>query len=218
MEFKEGADVYTADGEKAGEIEHVVIDPKTDEVTHIVVEKGFLFTEKKVVPTDLVEETTEDRITLRLIEDIDDLPTFEKEHYVRIDRAEDTAYDQPVYWYPPQGMTWWRPASYHTYPSPFGYPEPPFVIQTERQIPEGTVALEEGTEVITDDGERVGDVERVFADADSGRVSHFVISRGFLLEEEKVVPTTWVTEIRENAVYLAVGSGLIDTLPAYEEE
>lgn len=36
--------------------------------------------------------------------------------------------------------------------------------------------------------------------------------------EEKVVPTTWVTELGENSAYLAVGSRLIDTLPGYEEE
>lgn len=37
MEFREGTDVVTAGGEKVGEIERVVIDPRTREVTHIVV-------------------------------------------------------------------------------------------------------------------------------------------------------------------------------------
>lgn len=60
-------------------------------------------------------------------------------------------------------------------------------------------------------------MERVFVDEDNDRATHFVISRGFLLEEEKVVPTIWVTEIRENTIHLAVSSQLIDALPAFEE-
>ena len=214
MQFAKGADVFTADGEKAGQVDRVVIDPKTNEVTHIVVEKGFLFREEKVVPVSLVEKTTEGRVDLSLIDDLEGLPPLVDEHYVSmLDAGE--PYGKGVYWYPPHGSAWWHPSG--PYPVAFGYPEPPYVIRTEEYIPEDTVALEEGAKVITNDGEHVGDVERVFADPDSDRATHFVISRGFLLTEEKVVPTTWVKDIEEEEVRLAVGARLIDALPAYEE-
>lgn len=217
MQFKEGTNVYTADGEKAGEIERVVIDPLTDEVTHIVVKKGFIFTEEKVVPVRLVKKASEERVDLRVIEDLDVLPPLKEEHYVPIYETEETPQGDTYYWYPPYGVTWWNPTGYLHYPAPFGFSEPPYVVRTEEHIPAGTVALEEGAKVIANDDERIGDVERVLADADSERVTHFVISQGFLLTEEKVVPTTWVKDISEDEVHLAVGSRLIDALPAYEE-
>lgn len=216
MQFKEGADVFTADGEKAGEVERVVIDPKTNKVTHIVVQKGFLFTEEKVVPILLVDEATQERVTLHFIEDLDALPPLKEEHYVPLYGAADKPSGRAVYWYPPRGVPWWRPGGYLQYPDTFGYPEPAFVVRTEKHIPESTVALEEGAPVITKDGERVGDVERVLTEPASDRATHFVISQGLFLEEEKVVPTTWVRDIHEDEVHLAVSSDLVDSLPAYE--
>ena len=44
MQFKENARVITAGGQKVGRIDRVVLDPKSKELTHLVVKKGFLFT------------------------------------------------------------------------------------------------------------------------------------------------------------------------------
>jgi sporulation protein YlmC with PRC-barrel domain len=67
MQFKENAEVLTSSGEKVGRIDRVVIDPKSKELTHVVVKKGFLFTKDKVVSVDHVETTNEDRILLKRI-------------------------------------------------------------------------------------------------------------------------------------------------------
>src|SRR5260221_14110391 len=83
MEFKEGTGVYTADGRKVGVIDRVVIDPRSDKVTHVVIRKGFLFVEDKVVPIDLLAEASEDGILLRPdVHDLDKLPRFEETHYL----------------------------------------------------------------------------------------------------------------------------------------
>ena len=98
MEFKEGADVYTSKGEKAADIDRVVIDPLTDEITHLVVRKEFLFPEDRVVSTDLVHSATEDRVILKDVEDIEALPVFEQVHYIRLDRVtKDSATHQAGY-------------------------------------------------------------------------------------------------------------------------
>ena len=55
MEFKEGAVVFSSDDKKVGHIRRVVIDPKTEEVTHLVIEKGFLFVEDRVIPIEEVQ-------------------------------------------------------------------------------------------------------------------------------------------------------------------
>jgi uncharacterized protein YrrD len=218
LQFKEGADVYTADGEKAGTVNRVVIDPLTDEVTHLVVSKGWLFVTEKVVPIHLIEEAIEDRVELTLIEDLEMLPVLKERHFLTVYGTEETPYERPVVWYPPLGTAWWRPAGYLHYPAPFGYSEPPYVVQTEKNIPPGTVAMKEGAEVVASDGESVGEVARVFADSYSGRVTHVIISQGLLQQEEKLVPTTWVVGIQEDQVHLAVRSQAIEDLPAYKAE
>jgi len=222
MQFKQGANVFTSDGEKVGEIEQVVIDPKTDEVTHVVVEKGFLLTVDKVVPISLIGPATEDRVTLREnAGDLEALPDFEEKHYVMLDEdrlkeAYERGHPRPLHWYPPVRMSWWHSGGYLGYTGFFGYPAPPYVLKTERNIPEGTVALKEGAKVISRDDEHVGDVEAVLTDPDEDRATHLVISQGLLLKERKLVPTSWVSAVMSDEVHLAVGSRLIEGLQEYE--
>lgn len=219
MLLKDGAEVFTSDGEKVGEIDRVVIDPASKETTHIVVQKGFLFTTDKVVPISMVGTATEDRVTLREdAGDWDALPDFQETEYVPISAAEAKTGDapdvsQPIYWYPPAGYTWWGTTGGPTH---YGYPIPPYVVQAEKNVPEGTVALREGAEVLSLEGEHVGNIEAVLTDAKQDRATHLLISRGLLLKETKLVPTTWISTVREDEVSLVVGSELLQDLPAYE--
>jgi uncharacterized protein YrrD len=214
MQFKENANVYTLDNEKVGEIERVVLDPQTKEITHLIVRKGFLFIEDKVVPIDMVSSTAEDRITLKTTEDLESLPDFEEEQYVRVTSVDPgyphrRGYARPYYWYPAPGFAWWG-----TQPYPLEA-RPNYVLETWRNIPEGTVALKEGADVITMDDEHVGDVERIFANPQQERATHLLISKGLFLKEKKIVPTTWINQVTEDRVYLSVSSDFIERLPEY---
>jgi len=215
MQFKEGAKVFTADGERVGTIDRVVLEPDTKEVTHLVVQKGFLFTEDKVVPMSLVGPATEDQVTLRQDADgLEELPDFEESHYVPIDRGPEPTPGEmrpvrPLYWYPPIGA-WWTIGGYTS------YVKPQYVVKTEKHIPEGTVALEEGAKVVSSDGDHVGDIERIFTDPLEDRATHLLISEGLFLKEKKLVPTKWIAKIFEDAVHLAVDSDLVDSLPEYQ--
>jgi uncharacterized protein YrrD len=229
MEFKQGADVVTPDGEKVGDIERVVIDPKTQEVSHLIVEKGFLLTTDKVVPMNLVQNATEEQVTLRKdLDDLEALPDFEETHFVETEIKEtpDTAPEDEdvelenvgsLYWVPPAGHSWWGTPGYLGYPATFGYAAPPFVRETEKNIPEGTVPLKEGAPVFGGKGEHVGDVEEVFTEPESGRVTHILVSEGLLLKDRKRVPTTWVKAFEDDEVFLSVEAEVLDRLPNYDE-
>jgi uncharacterized protein YrrD len=224
MQFRKGANVYTWNNRKVGDIERVVIDPSDREVTHVVVDKGFLFGVDKVVPVSLIDTATEDRVTLREdAGDLQDLPVFEETHYVHADEVDDEAEPAPEdarasYWYPPMHTAWWAPAGYLGYPGTFGYPQPPYIIQTERHIPEGTVALKEGAHVISRDGEHVGDLEEIFTDPQADRATHLLLSEGFLLKERKLVPTNWIERVDEDEIHLSVHSQVVEGLREYEPE
>jgi uncharacterized protein YrrD len=219
MQFREGASVVTSSDEKVGDLDRVVVDPLSGEVTHLVVREGLLFPQDKVIPVDLVRDTDEERVVLRAqITDPEAFPNFEEAEYIRLEEAQAEGghayrpgYAPAYYWYPPPGIGWWG-----TVPYPIS-PQPPYVLAAKRNIPEGTIPLREGAQVLSADGEEVGNVERVFAEPADDRVTHLLISQGLLLKERKLVPTTWIATVSENQVRLGVESSMIEDLPAYEE-
>ena len=236
LELREGAGVFTPGDEQVGRVSGFVLDPATNEVTHIVVQKGWLLPEDKLIPFDMVNSATEDRVVLnRNIDNIDDLPAFEQTHYItpreadpnnieRTSLAEERrraeivqqdasegmssalSYAPAYYWYPPQGYIGYRA----------GYPSLP-PMETVRNIPEDTVPLKEGTDVLSSDGEHVGDVERLLVEPASNQVSHFVISQGVFFKDRKLVPMHWVRSVAEDNVHLSVTSEFLEQLPSYED-
>jgi sporulation protein YlmC with PRC-barrel domain len=52
MELKPDAGVFTSKGKAVGQVDRVVIDPKTKNVSHIVVRKGLIQTESRVLAED----------------------------------------------------------------------------------------------------------------------------------------------------------------------
>lgn len=217
MQFKKGAKVLTADGERVGSIDRVVLEPDTKEVTHLVVEKGFLFSEDKVVPMSLVGPATEEKVTLREdAGDLEKLPDFEESYYVPADTGPrrplaPASWARPMYLYPPVG-TWWSGGGYAT-----GV-EPQYVVRTKRQIPEGTIALEEGAKVIGSDGEEIGKIEEIFTEPQENRATHLLVSEGLILKEKKLIPTQWVSTVLEEEVVLSVDSEFVEGLPEYQLE
>lgn len=212
MQFTQGATVLTADGKKAGHVDRVVLNPKTNEVTHIVIHKGLLLSEDKVVPMNLIASADDHQVKLRANGDqLDHLPNFQELHYVLVNEEElargsarSTLAPPSLYAYPPimGGL-------------PMTYAEPPYVVEIEEHIPKGTVALKEGAKVVAADGKHVGNVERVLTDAKKNRATHFLISKGILLKEKKMVPISWVDKVTEDQVHLMVRSRILNDLRDY---
>jgi len=218
MEFKENAVVLTSANEDVGKIDRIVINPRTKEVTHFVVRKGFLFTRDKVIPVDRVDTATEDQVILKQgTENPDELPDFEETHYILVDdvkslRKQQQGYVRPVIPYGPAGVGWWRVGFYPD------YGKPPYVARTERNIPDDTIPLEEGAAVVSRNGEKVGQVERVYTDPDEHRATHFSISQGLISKDRKIIPTMWVDRVLEDRIQLSVEEDLIERLPSYPSE
>jgi uncharacterized protein YrrD len=216
MHFKENTEVVTSEGNKVGQIDRVVIDPGSKKLTHLVVKKGLLFTEDKVIPLDLVETATEDRIVLKAgPRDPDDFPDFEEPHFIPVKETETfekrgkEGLSALAWYYPFPGGAWWH-TRMGAYP---GYPKPPYVRRTELNIPEGTVPLEEGAMVVSKEGEHVGDIERVYVDDEEQRVTHLLISKGLISKSHKLIPSMWVDSVREDEVRLSVGERFVEKLP-----
>lgn len=216
MKLKKGADVFNAEGEKLGTLQRVVIDPETKAVTHIVIEKGWLFSTNKVVAIGELDPQSEDKLVVTgPHDDPDEFPAFEESHYVNLDQNDHPDVDvDSVYWYPPANLAWWRTgAAYMGYYPPI----PAYAVRTNQNIPEGTVALEEGAKVLSKDDKHIGSIEQVIIDPEENRATHFVIHGG-LFAERKLLPVVWISHIEEKEVHLSVSSGLLERLPEHHAE
>lgn len=213
MRFHSRARILSSDGEPLGHLERVVIDPHTDEVTHLVLEKGLLFTEERVVSVDEVAASAGDRIALNLSADeLAEAPQFLERDFVQLgeEKAEELDLDlDPFYYTHPPGSS----VIAGTFPP---FPEQPMVEQKIRNIPEGSIALEAGAKVYDAMEEHIGDVEQVLVDPEDESVKHFIISRGMLLKQRKVIPLAWVTEVGEGRIDLGVSGQILDQMPGYE--
>ena len=243
LELRAGAEVYTPRNEQLGTLNGIVLNPATKEVTHLVISKGGLFQEDKVVPFDMVSTATEDKVVLKNnVNDIDELAPFEESHFIRTPEGDVSRGRNPrgqagelqsgnvesgtstidadvsrgrslrygtvpaYYWYPPRGYIG-HPIGYYGWP----------LIEKTRNIPHGSFPLREGTNVISDDGEHVGDIERLFVEPDTNRVTHFAISQGVLFKDRKLVPVHWVRSVEEDKVTLIVSSKVLEDLPSHED-
>jgi uncharacterized protein YrrD len=220
MQLKEGMSVFTRSGEEVGTINRFVIDPETNAVTHVVIQKGWLLPEDKVVPFQVIQSDSEDKVVLNEDIKFDELPPFEETYFVRADEDLDDPgqtgehayrYAPAYYWYPA------RPGFVDPVMGPGFYPIPVTGGETRRNIPEDTVPLKEGTDVLSSDGEHVGDVERLIVEPASNTATHFVISQGMLFKDRKLVPTHWVKSVAEDQVRLAVSRRVLERLPSYED-
>lgn len=229
MQIKNSAAVFTADGKDVGRIDRVVLDPRTHEITHVVVRKGWLFTEDKVVPVSLVDRISEDEVFLRDdAEGFDELPNFEETYYVQTDDGPQVqggtagrsaigpvdyaSYAPSLYWYPPAGAMW---PGYYT--GAYGYPMTNYTTHTEQNIPEGTVGLREGADVLTADGEHVGTVEQVLTNDQLNRATHLVISAGMLFKEKRLIPVDWILDVEEETIRLGVRRHTLDRTLVYQD-
>jgi uncharacterized protein YrrD len=213
MQFKQGVRVYTSNNQTVGMVDRVVIDPLTKEVSHIVVRKGNLFSEDKVIPISLIANAIEDRVTLQ--EDginFQALQPFEEIHYIPVVANEDEEPDTdnpryvvPLYPYQSLGST------------SVNYAVTPYTTEIERHIPDNTVALKEGAHVISADDKPIGKVERLFVDPRNHHATYLVVSHGLFFKERKLVPTTWIKSVSDDKVQLSVKAHILDTLADFQE-
>ena len=200
MEFKDGANIYTSDGRVAGSLDRVVIDPETKEVTHIVILKGLIFKEDRVIPVEYVASASQEKAILSCtFDELKEMPSLEVEQFVPVsgDSARVQNFD------PLTGGMYWTERS--------------VIRETRRTIPDELVALKEGAQVMSEDDEHVGNVERVFTEPESGKVTHFIVSQGFLLKTRKAIPIQWVKILEDEKVRLSVGTQQVEALPALGE-
>jgi len=188
MNLEIGAEVWGPDG-KLGTLTQIVIEPLGERVTHIVVERGGLHPLQKIVPTERLTRTEGSCVTtdLRLVdlEACPDAVTYADTAPAPATPAEVPLGDlRPVglFW-PSNVLGWYLPAQ-----------QAPSPAHPHGNLPPGAQGLTAGTEVHCRDG-KLGRLDEVLYDEDSGRATGMVIRKGFFFARELEAPIDWVEAI-----------------------
>jgi sporulation protein YlmC with PRC-barrel domain len=194
MDIPINADVRCADA-LCGRSTCLIVNPRTERVTHLVVEETQFPYSKRLVPIDQVVETTPHLIQLRCTSrDLEQMESFVETEFV----------ETPI----PDYMG----GSYMAWP--YVMPEPMLTPVNHEQIPPGELAIRRGAKVEATDG-HVGRVDEFLVDPANGHITHLVLREGHLWSPKEVtIPVSQIDRIEENTVYLKLDKHSIEVLPA----
>jgi osmotically-inducible protein OsmY len=207
FEIRIGSDVYCRDA-LCGRVEKVVFNPRQRRVTHLIVGRGLLAHQDRVVPIEQVERAGDDGVWLSLTSE-------ELEAGRSYDPAEFIEAYGPV---PGIGherlllaLPLWSGLRRHRR-------EPGGTVGTAPGRPAGeqpTVVA--GTPLYGRDGP-IGHIAAVLVHPDSGEVTHLVVRAGGLLGRDVIVPVDWATEILPERITLDVERRQVERLPEYRPD
>jgi sporulation protein YlmC with PRC-barrel domain len=197
MNIPMNAEVRCTD-EPCGTSNCVILNPITDQITHIAVQGNSFPYIKRVVPVEKIKETTSDMIQL-----ICDL--YE---YVTMPEFIQSEFIIPS----PYGGNEEIPT---TMLFPYAMVLGTITIERER-IPPNELAIHRGTPVMAVDG-RVGQVDEFLVEPKSGHITHLVLREGHLWGKRDVsIPVSQIDHIEKDNVYLKLNKQRVEDLPTLE--
>lgn len=199
-----GAPVFATDG-RYGTLDKVIVDPHARRVTHLVVRKGWLLTEDRIIPITLVERALPDGIHLKASSvELEQLPAYREELFVE----------------PLEGWEPLAPYSLHDtlfWGGPYIGVATPILPAVEHVIPvgvpEGELVLRRGADVFANDA-LVGALDHVLVDPQSGTMTHLVVEEHGT-GRRVIVPAEWVQELQEGAIVLSRWNPYAPGVPTY---
>lgn len=199
-----GATVHALDG-RYGTLVKVVVDPHVRRVTHMIVRKGWLLTEDRVLPIERVARVDKDGIYLNAPSaELNQHPRYEEEAFVEPLPGWET-----IAFYPAADTLFWG--------GPYFGVTPPILPVIEHVVPigvpAGEVVLRRGAEV-NFKGEAVGTLDHILFDPTSGALTHLVVQEN--RRRRVLVPAEWIGEMVDEAIVLTQWQPDQLGVPAYE--
>lgn len=202
--FKIGARVFTTDGE-AGTLRYVVLDPATREVTDLVVEKGLLLKEDRVVSVADVSHVDEDGIYLILSsEELKQRRRFKHAEFVVPDWEVKAPYKAS------EVLAWMDP-----YVGMPNFAQPTVRVHIDEGVSNEAATIGKGTPILTRLGERVGTLDHAVVDPESRQPIYLVLRLPGIRRRRVVVSATQVKEWAHDGVILNLERSDLKALPPY---
>jgi sporulation protein YlmC with PRC-barrel domain len=219
--LRHGAHVESADGKDVGRLHSVVVDPRDNEVTHVIVnagphfpEPGFGAPELINVPIEQVDDASEDKVLLRSSRDeFRKLPPWVERDFTPAAPLSPEA-EQPEAERTYAQRLWNTgvalAASFASLLTGIAVPaEKVRKASFEREI------LNDAPVWRLDPHTHIGDVERVLVDEETDEIKELVIRRGALFHKDVVLPMDYVTEIQDGVVHVQLTDEQLRALQTY---
>jgi sporulation protein YlmC with PRC-barrel domain len=198
MEFPLNVEVHCKDG-RCGRSTHIVLNPATEQITHIVVKERRPSSVERLVPVILVSHTAAEVIVLDCtLEEFSALEPFNQTEFVYG--------DLPHHATDPSLTLLW----------PYAVSAKRIVDEKIRPVPPGELAVRRGARVEATNG-RVGRVDEFLVDPDSGFITHLCLRESSLRGDKVVcIPVSEIEEIKEKVVHLKVDKESIAARPSVQ--
>jgi hypothetical protein len=216
--LRAGTDVYSSDGEKLGQLKRVVVKRSDLSLTDIVVDIGFRRSGRslwegglgldydRILPIDGVKAANDQRVDQNLdVAAFKALPEYTEESFDAVVDPSPNEFDiTDVY------------ARGEVIAADLGS-NPGAWVTTRLNKPVTSVDIVEGTDVWRQEPhEKLGDVKRVLFD-NAGKLQAVVISRGFILKHDVIVPIRYFSEMLDDLIRVELSDTELDQLKRYEE-
>lgn len=183
--------IVLCQGQICGHSSYIILNPVTDEITHIVVKQNKYPYVDRLVPVGLIAESTSSQI--RLSCNKDELAKMER--FIEYEFIGPIA-SQPYY------MLW-----------PYNYPDVELNMLEHEHVPVDELAVRRGAHVEAIDGQ-VGHVDEFLIDPQNGHITHLVMRKGHLWGQKDVtIPISQISHIEEDVVHLKLDKAGIEALP-----
>lgn len=209
MKVELGDTIMSADGENVGVVRHVILDPETNQLQTLAVEKGWLIPNDYEVPFDSVDRRDDHTVWLNLTaESVRSLPRFDEARYISLpgDSTAPLAYPPGIALWPIMPGSPGPIGAYSVPPYPLVPEETPNTIESDAELREeqAKAVLAKGAEVFSSDGEKVGVVDNITFDSSSGRPESLLIRRGFIFSHDIELGGDAIRSVDDGVVYLNV--------------
>ncbi len=210
VEIKLGKSVMSSNGKHVGDVDSLVVDYNTKDVMSVIVRSGALFGTDRIIPVEAFERIDDDgTVYLNLTdEEAKEHEEFVQQKYTAANPGDYPYTDEAWVSGTGQPSVFW---AYGT--APMGYtsrapffaeaPINPPETEIKTNLPERSVRIDHGTDVVGSDGKKIGTVEEVDY-TQEGEVDGFVVKAGFLFHHDVRIPGDWINEVNGDLVTLTV--------------
>lgn len=196
MKYPFSAYVHCTDG-RFGKATHIIINTRTETVSHVVVKSDRSPREKYLVPARWIKETTPELILLgRTKKEVRNLGLFEQTDQSQ-QKLRRFAADPKITELWPQMVEIRK-----------------IVSERRRQISSLQTALSAGTRVRARDG-RIGEIDEFLVNPETWQITHLVIRKGLPWDKKQVsIPIEAIDSFDETVIQLKMTKKEIEALPA----
>ena len=201
------AEVECYDG-YAGHCTHVIVNPISKRITHLVVKSARPPLREYMVPMDQVEGTNPRLISLKCsVDELEEMQRFILAEYLNT-RVPDYERWRDGYLAWPMVLP---AAGYYEYSNTL-------VAVEHENIPAGELPVHRGAKVEATDGP-VGQVDELLVDSASMRIMHLIMrERHVFMEREVAIPVSQIDHVEEDRIYLKLDRKGVEELPTIPVE